>query len=371
MKKNIVIVTFNKAHNYGAMLQEYALLKKTSEIGHAEVLNYNDFNIAKNYKYIGLGYGTFIERIKIIIKYIIFFRINKKRYYAFDRFEKKFIKLTKEICNGVEDVDSCIKNTDILIAGSDQVWNPQITNGLSDIYTLNFGRKNVKRISYAASIGRSQIDKIMENEYKEKLSNLDCISVREESGAATLKKIIKDKEINVVLDPTLLLTKSEWENFSSNSKFIDNKTKYILAYIVEKNPEQIKIVNQISHKTGLKVIHFEKMNRYKNSLKSAYTANPQEFVELIRNAEYIVTTSFHATVFSIIFNKKFWTIPHVVTGSRVTDLLKTFNIESRAIKTLEEFKTRNYNETIDYTKVNKILEIERDKSIKWLNNTLK
>lgn len=364
MKKNIIIVTFNKAHNYGAMLQEYALLKKTSELGNSKVLNYNDFNIAKNYKYIGLGYGSFLSRLKMIIKYIIFFNINRKRYYAFDDFEKKFIRLTQKECSSIEDIDSCIKNIDILITGSDQVWNPQITNGLSDIYALNFGKKDIKRISYAASLGSSKIDKKMQNEYKDKISKLDCISVREESGAKALKNVIKNKEIDVTLDPTLLLEKSDWDKIADDG--IKEKNKYILAYIVQKNFEQIKIVNKISEETGLKVIHFEKIGRYENILRSAYTSGPQDFVSLIKNAEYVVTTSFHATVFSIIFNKKFWVVPHKVTGCRVTDLLNKLGISNRSVSTLEEFNKKDYNENIDYKKVNEILEKEREKSIKWL-----
>ena len=368
MKKNIIIVTFNKAHNYGAMLQEYALLKKTSEIGDSKILNYDDFNIAKNYKYIGLGYGNFLRRVKIIIKYIIFLNINIKRYNAFNNFEKKFIKLTENSCTSLENIANCISNVDILITGSDQVWNPQITNGLSDIYTLNFGKDNIKRISYAASLGSNKIAKEMQEEYKDKISKLDYISVREESGANALKKIIKDKKISVVLDPTLLLSRNDWEKIASEG--IKEKNKYIIAYIVEKNPEQVKIVDKISELTGLKVIHFEKIGHYKNILKSAYIYGPESFVSLIKNAEYVVTTSFHATVFSIIFNKKFWVVPHKTTGSRVTDLLAKLGISNRAVNTLEEFNKKVYNEEIDYDNVNKILEKEREKSIKWLKDAI-
>ena len=368
MKKNIVIVTFNKAHNYGAMLQEYALLKKTSEFGNSKILNYDDFNIAKNYKYIGFGYGPLRKRIKIIIKYLVFFYINRKRYKAFKKFEKKYINLTNERCTGVKDVNKCLEKVDVLIAGSDQVWNPQITNGLDDVYTLNIPSQNMKKISYAASIGKDVIDVGFQNEYKAKLSRLDLISVREESGANALQNIIKNKKIDVVLDPTLLLTRNDWNRIANNGIY-ENK-KYILAYIVDENLEQIKIVDKISELTGLKVIHFEKIGHYKNILKSAYTYGPESFVSLIKNAEYVVTTSFHATVFSIIFNKKFWVVPHKTTGSRVTDLLAKLGISNRVVNTLEEFNKKDYNEAIYYNKVNKILEEEREKSLKWLKDAI-
>ena len=368
MEKNIVIVTFNKANNYGAKLQEYALLKKSSEFGNSMVLNYNDKNIAKNYKYIGLGYGSILTRIKMIIKYIIFFNINKKRYDAFKKFEKNFITLTKYKCSNINNINRCIVNTDILIAGSDQIWNPQITNGLNDIYTLNFKKNNIKRISYAASIGNNTINDNLKNEYKQKISKINLISVREESGKISLNKVLPNKKIDVVLDPTLLLTKKEWEKIIKNQE-VTNK-KYIVAYMVAMDNDYIKIANELSKLTGLKVIHFERRGKYKNVLKTAYTSGPQDFVSLIKNAEYVVTTSFHATVFSIIFNKKFWVVPHKTTGSRVTDLLTKLGISNRAVNTLEEFNKKDYNEEIDYDKVNKILEKEREKSIKWLKDAI-
>ena len=370
MKKRILITTFNKAHNYGAMLQEYALLQTVSQNNIAEILNYDDKNIKKNYRLLNLGYGNLVSRLKQLLKSILFYPKNKKRYNSFKRFERNNIVLTKKY-NNIKELNKSKLDYDIFITGSDQVWNPTITNGLSDIYTLNFGPKQIKRISYAASVGNSKNIKKYKNQYLEKLDCIDVISVREKSAEKEFSKIIKTKEIKTVLDPTLLLTKKEWENVIINNKMIESR--YILAYEVEENEEFVKIANFLSEKTGYKIIHFSQRNknRLKNVLFSAYIYGPFDFIHLIRNSELVITTSFHATVFSIIFNKKFWTVPHVVTGSRVTDLLKTLNIESRAIKTLKEFKTRNYNEPINYTKVNKALEIEREKSIKWLNNALK
>ena len=370
MKKKILITTFNKAHNYGAMLQEYALLQKVSKDNVTEILNYEDKYIKKNYRLLNLGYGNLLNRLKQILKSILFFTMNKKRYDAFKKFEKDNITLTKKYHN-IDELNKSKLDYDVFITGSDQVWNPTITNGLSDVYTLNFGPKQVKRISYAASVGNSDNVKKYKSQYLKKLNCINVISVREKSAEIELSKIINNKEIKTVLDPTLLLTKKEWENVIINNKKI--ASKYILAYEVEENEEFIKIVNYLSEQTGYKIIHFSQRNknRLNNILFSAYTSGPLDFVYLIKNSEFVITTSFHATVFSIIFNKKFWTVPHIVTGSRVIDLLKTLNIDNRAIRTLAEFKARDYNEIIDYKKVNKILEVEREKSINWLNDVLK
>lgn len=371
MKKKVLITTFNNAHNYGAMLQEYALLKKVSHDNMAEILNYDDKYIKRNYKLLNLGYGNLLSHIKQLIKSILFYPKNQKRYHSFKRFEKDNILLTQKYHNKKE-LNQSKLDYDIFITGSDQVWNPTITNGLSDIYTLNFGPKSIKRISYAASVGNSKNIEKYKSQYLEKLNCIDAISVREKSAEEEFSKIINNKVIKTVLDPTLLLTKKEWESvIATNNKTLPNK--YILAYEVEENEEFVKIANYLSEKTGYKIIHFSQRNknRLKNILFSAYTFGPFDFIRLIRDSEFVITTSFHATVFSIIFNKKFWTVPHAVTGSRVTDLLKTLNIKNRAIKTLKEFKERDYNELIDYKKVNKALEHEREKSIKWLDNALK
>ena len=357
---NIRITTFQRAHNYGALLQVYALQEFLKKYYNVKIIDYENKRMNLQYNPNKIKRPTLKWTIKNFIEILLYRNKMITRYNNFNNFINNKLILTNKI-NHIKDID--LDKVDVLITGSDQVWNWKLTNGLDDIYFLNFGN-TIKRISYAASLGNSKINEDYKKEFKEKISKIDKISVREESGKKAINEIVPNKEIEVVLDPTLLLKKAEWENFSSNSK--NEKNKYILAYIVEKNSEQIKIVNHLSKKTGLKVIHFEKRNFYNNSLKSAYTANPQEFVELIRNAEYIVTTSFHATVFSIIFNKKFWVVPHKSTGSRVTDLLKKLEISNRALYTYDEFNNRNYDEEIDYEKVNKILEKEREKSINWL-----
>ncbi len=361
--KKILTVTFNKANNHGAVLQMYSLQKILKEKYDTKVLNNYDEKMVEIYHYISKPKGNLKAKIKIMIKNIIFFHYNKKRYDKFSDFINSKVILTDET-NNKEKLNKITEKYDVIITGSDQVWNSEITNGLSDIYTLNFGSKNTKRISYAASLGRSYIEENQKKEYKNKLKVINNMSVREESGKKALKELFPEKNIEVVIDPTLLLSKEDW---SKEIKEIPlRKEKYILAYMVAYNEEYVKIVNELSQKTGLKIIHFDIKNYYKNTLKSAYTEGPLEFVSLIKNAEYIVATSFHATVFSIIFNKKFWIVPHLTTGSRVTDLLKKLKISNRTIKNLEEFKSKNYDEAIDYEKVNTILKEEREKSRKWL-----
>ena len=360
-------MTFHSAHNYGAMLQVYALQNIIKKLNNESyIINYRNSKIDSEYKVWNVKSKNQINILKKTISSISNYKINRERYNNFEAFMNKRFNLSKEY-RTVKELNYNSPCYDVYITGSDQVWNPGIVGELSDAYTLNFGSKSIKRISYAASMGNPEIKEIYINDYKNKISKIDKISVRENDAKNSLSEII-DKKIDVVLDPTLLLTQEEWKQEIKDYK--KEEEKYILAYVVKEDEEYRKIVNYLSEKTGLKVVHFEKDDNYENILKSAYTNGPLEFVNLINNAEYVVATSFHATVFSIIFNKKFYVIPHEKTGSRVTNLLDTLEIENRVVYTLDEFKQMKYSKEIDYNKVNQKLDDEREKSINWLKNAI-
>lgn len=351
--KKIGIITFHRAYNYGAYLQVYAL----SKVINAFVIDYSDKKLYRNYRLIRPFRKNIIKYLHNLIEDIKYYRMNKKRKISFEQFINNRLPLIP--------FNEGLTECDMIIVGSDQVWNPNITQGISDVYTLNIPNIRMK-VSYAASLGNSKLDDKYKNKIKKNLSSFDYISVRENTGKEILMDILPKKKIEVTLDPVLLLTKEQWDEEIVSTGDILLNEKYILAYVVEPNDEYRKIVNYVSKKENLKVVHFEKKDSYDNVLYNAYTCNPFQFIKLIKNAEYIITTSFHATIFSIIYNKKFWIIPHKQTASRVTDLLKKFNISNRDVKTLEEFKKVNYRENIDYTKINDILENERKKSINWL-----
>ena len=373
--KKIGIVTFHNAYNYGAVLQCYALQRLLNELNfNTEIIDYSNTYIMDNYNIFPKRNRNIKGYIRFFLKFILYnrrIRLTQKRYKNFDIFMSNNYHLSNKYTES-----SLIKNAfeeyNCLITGSDQVWNMSIVGELSDIYTLNFGRKNINRISYAASIGDSSLVIKNKDTFSSKLSILNHISVRENDAKEELKKII-EKPITVVLDPTLLLTREKWEEIIKNTfnyESLINK-KYILAYVVEPDEEYIKIVNDLSRKTGLPIIHFDLKNPgYYNILKSAYTEGPLEFINYIKNAQYVVTTSFHATVFSIIFNKNFFIVPHKKTGSRVTNLLGKLELEGRAFLKFEDFKNIDYHLTMNWKKINEKLEKERKKSINWLVNAI-
>lgn len=368
MKKRIMITTFQNAYNYGAILQCFALQDKIQSLGYnVEVLNYLNTNIGNQYKpfYVSNPKHGRKDSIKSFLSSSAHYFKRKKRKDVFEEFLSNNINLTKKY------TQSDIKKLDfsdcILITGSDQVWNPNITRGFDDIYTLNFG-KDFKKVSYAASLGNTELIEKYKKEYISILDNINNISVREDDSREKLSELTKRK-IESVLDPTLLLERNKWDLKLENVENI--KEKYICAYVVEPDDEYIKIVNDLSEKSKLPVIHFGVKNPgYKNVIKSVYTSDPFDFINTIKNAEYVVTTSYHATIFSIIYNKKFFVIPHRQTGIRVVNLLHKLGIKERIYNTFEEFKNIDYNIESDWKIVQENLDIEKNKSINWLKEAL-
>jgi len=368
--KKIGTITFHNAHNYGAMLQAYALQKKLKDCDYdVTIINYINQNIIKDYKLTLKISSNPIKSLKNICKYVVFYKKRRKRYNNFLKFMSEKMILSVEMTE--KEIKANCKDYSILITGSDQIWNTDITKTLDDIYTLNFGNKNINRISYAASFGNAQIPSNQVSNYKEKLSKINSISVREETGEKIINDILPNKKVTTVLDPTMLLTSTEWEHeIPQEIKEKKEKGKYILVYTKSDNNEVTNIVNNLSNASKYKVIYFENINKYKNALRSAYIEGPLEFVNLIKNAEFVVTSSFHATVFSILFQKKLWVVPHKKTGSRVTDLLNKLGLSNRIVTSLDDFKKQDYSADIDYNNENKLLDMERQKSLDWLINAI-
>lgn len=363
--KKVGITTFHNAHNYGAMLQSFALCNVLRDKYKVELVNYFNHKIYDQYKIIRPFCRNPFRLLRNLSDDIFHLNSRKNRYNSFEQFMSSNCRVSKMVYS-----DDELKNVDydVLITGSDQVWNPKIVGELSNVFTLNFGSENIKRISYAASVGDAKMISLNKTEFKKKLAIIDKVSVREQDAKEELDKIL-DKEITVVLDPTLLLTTKQWDMKLKGLK--KQAEKYILAYVVQPDDEYIKIVNDLAEKTGLKVIHFGLKNPgYKNVLTSAFSEGPLEFVNYIKNAEYVVATSFHATVFSIIFHKKFFVIPHRVTGTRVTNLLDKLNVQNRNFNSLEEFQNIDYNFDTNWNEVDKILDKERKKSIEWLISSI-
>ena len=368
--KKIGIITFHRANNYGAVLQAYALMLACREFGDAVIIDYDDTYINSEYNTIRpLRKKQFIKSLIKTAMDCFCFRKRSKRRKAFDNFRNKYLATTKRI----DDMNSLkieAKEFDYVITGSDQVWSPVITDGISDIYFMSFASGNTKKISYAPSVGNAKQLKPFEEKVKELLSDYVAISVRESDAQEYISNLLK-KDVEQVVDPVLLIEKETWkELLKDNDKKTDEK--YIFAYSVSYSPECTKIANHLSTKEGMPIIHAEQIKKtYRNTLRTIVTEGPIGFINAIKNAEYVVTSSFHATVFSIIFHKKLIVIPHRKTGIRVVNLLSRCGIADRVYYTLEEFIERNnYANSPAWTLVDKRIDAMRKQSKIWLKSSL-
>lgn len=367
MKKMVYTITFHRANNYGAMLQAYALQKKISEKFETQILDYDNKYISNIYR-LFRGNDTFILRdIYHFIKNVSSYKKDKYRYNNFLQFRNQ-LKLSKYFKNS-EEVNNNFKNVDsVYVVGSDQVWNTNISHGFDEVYTLGFASNESIKIAYAASSGKVNVLKDNENKFKDSLNRLNSISVREKPMCDYLVDTL-DKDVTVTLDPSLLLTKEQWEDFSGEDRIIEEK--YIFAYSVgNANESYYETLNDLAKLTGYKIVFFDKKdNNIKFKKESRYTSGPIEFVNLLKYSEYVVTTSFHGTALSIILNKNFFPVLSSLPD-RLLTLLRKMNLDNRIIKNKNDFMNIFYKE-IDWCSVNTILNEERIKSERWLFNAIR
>lgn len=346
--KKIGITTFYNAINYGAFLQCFALQELLNEKYDVHIIDYKNKKITKDYKLIKTN------NIKRTLKsfFFIISNIIKKRKYS--NCIRKFIKLSP-----IDD------NYDVVIAGSDQIWNIELTGGVDEIFTLR-KYKGIKKISYASSIGNENLIQKEANVYRNIIENIDYVSVREDSAKEELNKI-SEKNVVVTLDPTLTLSKEKWDKYTTESRI---KEKYIFSYFVGVCQENYDALEKVSNKLGLKVLSYSENPKEKNKLKNCYADDPFEFITKIKYSDFVFTSSFHGTVFSIIFNKKFVCMLPKNKSNRILNLLEKLGLEDRIVRNIEDVVNFNYNKEIDYSKVNEKLEKLRTESINWLETAI-
>lgn len=333
--KNIGILTFCNANNYGAVLQSYALQKYLEgNKCNAEFINmnFNEKCEISNNNYV-------IEKKNLLDKYNA-----KLSRIKFKLFRKKYLKINENVICG-DSESKKIKEYDYYIVGSDQVWNTDITNKTKAFF-LNFTEKN--KISYAASYGKSQINELEDAWSKEELKKFDKVSVREYSAYEYLKKQ-NCIDVKWVCDPVFLLDKNEWKK-SFNLRNI-NTGKYILVYYMEPSKELSETIKYFEKKLNLKV---KCICGGKGMIKEKYKhigkKGPIEFLKEINNAELIITNSFHAAAFSMILEKKFVVIGHSKWNARLDSLLKVSNNENCFvhINDIKDFSSKIINGKIAY-----------------------
>lgn len=353
--KKIQIYTY-KHSNYGAVLQAYALqkyLKNTFEVD-VKVVDFTTDAHLKSDRLIK-STGGIIERIVISLSNILHSSELKRRIRRTISFKEKYYDQTKRYVSVVDLINNN-PSADIYITGSDQVFNPNSI--YMPVYYLGFKKGNGIKVAYAPSFGISNFTPDVTEKIQPYIDDFDFISCRETVGADYLSSIV-GRKVPVVCDPTLLLTLEEWGEIAKQPSI---SQKYILVYEINGGDKIIKLAKKISIETGLPIICITSKT-YKNYkvLKQVYDAGPAEFVGWFKDADYVVTDSFHGTIFSWIFRKMFfYFLAYEATSSRARTLLKHLECENRlvTINDLHDFKMQNYVEckrvTPDFIRESKI-----------------
>jgi hypothetical protein len=254
------------------------------------------------------------------------------RKKEFDKFTKNFLHLTPTKYFKYEDLRKNPPLADIYIAGSDQIWNTKMKNGKDSAFYLKFGSHSTKRIAYAASLGASEIEPGWDGFVKEGVSGLNYVSVREETGKQLLCNLGL-KNIECVVDPVFLLEKTQWkELFSQAKKYHLEENKYILLYDFLGNDDRMQAFTlEYARKHHLKIVSVNDFDYSKYADIQINDAGPLEFLSLIEHASCIVSSSFHATAFSILLEKEFYTFDLKGHGnsSRMMDLLNLVHLQDR------------------------------------------
>jgi hypothetical protein len=364
----IGILTYQRAHNYGALLQAFALKTYVQNLGHkVELIDYWPKYHSLEYELIPyFSKRSFLGKIKsILLLSLLSLRIIKRRA-GYINFMRSFLGLSKNIKYKLVDELANV-NFDIILYGSDQIWrkhNNPLLKGFDSVYYGEGVSKKIKKVSYAASMGVLALSTENNRFLSNHLGEFKNISVRESNLQFELENRINCKS-SLVLDPVFLLDKDVWIKYIPNSLVSE---KYIFLYQLKEDPSSIILAQKLQDYFGYRVIEvkadantFSFGNRYKHS------ASPFEFLSLIKNAEFVVSTSFHGTAFSVIFEKQFYAIGMGNNSDRVRTLLNTLGISTRLLYSVNDI---NYDDIIDYNKVKENLVSSIDLSMSFVKENL-
>ncbi len=365
-RKKIGIITVHRNVNYGANLQAFASCKYLNNSGFdAEIIDYYPKDIDKGnylFSWLKLSYDrgktkSLAHNSKLIAALALSAPDKKKRLKSFYDFRKKNCKLSRRYKNTSEIEKAGY--TDV-VCGSDQIWNPDITNGINPYY---FGDINgiSNKISYAASLGKSEYKEDDEGKASELIKNIDYISVREEKTVEYIKRI-SGKKVVAVCDPVFLLPKEEYEKIA---KPINVKKPYLLVYSVISNPTMVSTAKKFAEQKGLTLVEICQNKNCKANHIQLCAVSPEQFLGAIKDAQTVITNSFHGTAFSIIFNKDLYVFDNKARGSRITNILNKAGITERIVESeISEC------EPIDYKMVEKNYNVYVDASKQFLTIAL-
>lgn len=358
------VLTFHKAKNYGAVLQTFALLHTLKTLGVKPV-------IIDRYA----GYKTFLHFL-----YFTFhpkFILGNLSWFKFNRFSQKHLQSKTRSYASVKSLDHFEKSEDFdaVIVGSDQVWRMEYS-AIGYNYFFDFVKNSTtKKISYAASFGKNEWseNENVTNHVKSLLKEFHAVSVREKTAISICHEKFDIRAVQV-LDPTLLIARNVYEKMFLSS-FPTTKRNRLVSYILGNKASTITYCGNFATKNSLA---FEDLyhtypiaQAFFKGKGNYFHKSVPDFLNSIRTAKYVITNSFHATVFSILFHKQFLVIDHPDGGSdRISSLLDIFSLQNRFIKDETDVTLEKLEENIDYNEVELILSKQRIDSINFLQHAL-
>lgn len=353
------IITYHNASNYGAVLQAYALQEAIKKItSNVEIIDYDNRFITKGLDLIRVG--TSIREIYYTLSDILNYKNRSEKIRRFREFFRDYYNLSLRVTKN--ELLSGKLHYDVGVSGSDQIWNPALAGDVDPIYLLNFPGIS-KKISYASSLGAYHFDDEKENEnIKKYLSEYEQVSVRD--NPEKLANLLGRKVLNHC-DPTLLLSKEEWKNKLS---ITEKKESYILVYCLTDFDRVISLALQIGKTKGIRVKVIGDTPAKKRGVDYITDAGPKEFVSVLYNAEYVITNSFHGTVFAANFGIPFISIRNEHSPERAAAFMKEINAECRLLTVEEDDKVIiNLDKVFNYEN---IIGEKREMAMKYLGASI-
>ena len=357
-------ITCHDVYNVGASLQAYALSEYLSRQGHdVKIIDYKPDYLSKKYNFKAVDNSRFEHPFFIRWLYLIL-KFPKRLYEYpgkknFDRFREQYLCLTKRY-HSLEELEKDPPKADLYIAGSDQIWNTLFQNGKDGAFYLTFAPEGTTRASYAASFATEAIVPEWEVQVGKWLREMDFISVREKSSLKLLERL--EVKGQAVLDPVFLLPASHWKQMVLHTEELNN----IFVYDFDKNEFVKKISLKVKEQIGANITSF-----FKTDYADSYMKNvgPLEFLTMIYQSKVVISNSFHATVFSLIFHKEFYVIKrNEDINIRMMDLLRLVGLEDRLIANDKDLETIL---PVNWEKVDAIIQAEREYSKQYLAELIK
>ena len=371
------ILTFHRATNYGTALQAIATEKGIKKLGiDAEIIDYRPEYIENTLKVRKFKNAKSPKEVlSIAVNGMLYPNMAKRKADNFKRFFEQ-MSVSDKVCFTTEEVSEVVKGYDVVLSGSDQLFNKNIT-GADMTYFLPFEHR--RKVTFASSFGERKLSSDRVEEIAMLFSGFDALSVREKTAFDILAEIKKvnpnTKSATAVLDPTFLLTKDEWNEYTDCSLKLP-KDGYILTYYMIETPMLRKITAKLQQKTGLKVVNIKpsKKQVILHQGKNLAFAGPSEFLACYKNASYVVTNSFHGTAFAINYGIPFFIsmLPVSMAGevnSRLSDVCELFDLSHRFIDSEEKLSRTDFTKPFE-KETERILENLRAHSFSYLKEAL-